>query len=73
MKRVVEDVTAIESQVGTLYDDVETQVDRSSDSSRKTHRLFINNDNNNKKNCRLYSIAGEIDRFVYLIKYLMVV
>lgn len=38
MKRVVEDVTAIESQVAALYDDVDAQVDRSSDSSRKTHR-----------------------------------
>jgi len=38
MKRVVEDVTAIDVQVATLYDDNDGQVDRSSDSSRKTHR-----------------------------------
>lgn len=38
MKRVVEDVTAIDSQVAALYDDNEGQVDKSSDSSRKTHR-----------------------------------
>jgi len=38
MKRVVEDVTAIDSQVAALYDDNDGQVDRSSDSSRKTHR-----------------------------------
>lgn len=38
MKRVVEDITAIESQVTALYDDNDGQVDRSSDSSRKTHR-----------------------------------
>lgn len=41
MKRVVEDVTAIESQVAALYADVDAQIDRSSDSSRKTHRLII--------------------------------
>lgn len=38
MKRVVEDMTAIDSQVATLYHDNEGQIDRSSDSSRKTHR-----------------------------------
>lgn len=38
MKRVVEDVTAIDSQVAALYDDNDGQIDRSSDSSRKTHR-----------------------------------
>lgn len=38
MKRVVEDITAIDSQVSALYDDTDGQVDRSSDSSRKTHR-----------------------------------
>ena len=37
MKRVVEDITAIEAQVTALYDDNDGQ-DRSSDSSRKTHR-----------------------------------
>lgn len=40
MKRVVEDITAIESQVTALYDDTDGQVDRSSDSSRKTHRYI---------------------------------
>lgn len=40
MKRVVEDITAIDSQVAALYDDVDGQVDRSSDSSRKTHRYI---------------------------------
>ncbi|KAF7407836.1 hypothetical protein HZH66_002373 [Vespula vulgaris] len=39
MKRVVEDITAIDSQVAALYDDVDGQVDRSSDSSRKTHSV----------------------------------
>jgi len=38
MKRVVEDVTDIDAQVAVLYDDNDGQVDRSSDSSRKTHR-----------------------------------
>lgn len=38
MKRVVEDVTAIDAQVATLYNNNDGQVDRSSDSSRKTHR-----------------------------------
>jgi len=38
MKRVVEDVTVIDAQVAVLYDDNDGQVDRSSDSSRKTHR-----------------------------------
>lgn len=38
MKRVVEDVTAIDVQVGALYDDCDGQADRSSGSSRKTHR-----------------------------------
>ncbi|XP_047371139.1 vacuolar protein sorting-associated protein 51 homolog isoform X2 [Vespa velutina] len=40
MKRVVEDITAIDSQVAALYDDIDGQVDRSSDSSRKTHRYI---------------------------------
>ncbi|XP_046827058.1 vacuolar protein sorting-associated protein 51 homolog [Vespa crabro] len=39
MKRVVEDITAIDSQVAALYDDIDGQVDRSSDSSRKTHSV----------------------------------
>ncbi|XP_014218165.1 vacuolar protein sorting-associated protein 51 homolog isoform X2 [Copidosoma floridanum] len=39
MKRVVEDITAIETQVTALYDDTDGQVDRSSDSSRKTHSV----------------------------------
>lgn len=39
MKRVVEDITAIDAQVAALYDgDNDGQIDRSSDSSRKTHR-----------------------------------
>ena len=38
MKRVVEDVTVIDTQVAALYDDSDGQIDRSSDSSRKTHR-----------------------------------
>ncbi|XP_011058193.1 PREDICTED: vacuolar protein sorting-associated protein 51 homolog [Acromyrmex echinatior] len=41
MKRVVEDVTAIDVQVATLYEDNDGQVDRSSDSSRKTHSVSI--------------------------------
>ena len=43
MKRVVEDITAIESQVTALYDDTDGQIDRSSDSSRKTHRYYNKN------------------------------
>ncbi|CAB0034202.1 unnamed protein product [Trichogramma brassicae] len=39
MKRVVEDITAIEAQVTVLYDDNDGQIDRSSDSSRKTHSV----------------------------------
>ncbi|XP_008545669.1 vacuolar protein sorting-associated protein 51 homolog [Microplitis demolitor] len=41
MKRVVEDITAIDSQVSVLYDDNDGQVDRSSDSSRKTHSISV--------------------------------
>ncbi|XP_025262116.1 vacuolar protein sorting-associated protein 51 homolog [Camponotus floridanus] len=41
MKRVVEDVTAIDSQVAALYDDNDGQIDRSSDSSRKTHSISV--------------------------------
>lgn len=41
MKRVVEDVTLIDTQVAALYDDSDGQVDRSSDSSRKTHRYTL--------------------------------
>lgn len=41
MKRVVEDVTAIELQVSALYDDSDGQIDRSSDSSRRTHRYGV--------------------------------
>ena len=37
MKRVVEDITAVDSQVGALYEEGQ-QADRSSDSSRRTHR-----------------------------------
>ncbi|XP_011692053.1 PREDICTED: vacuolar protein sorting-associated protein 51 homolog [Wasmannia auropunctata] len=40
MKRVVEDVTIIEAKVSALYGD-DGQVDRSSDSSRKTHSVSI--------------------------------
>lgn len=38
MKRVVEDITSIDAQVAALYEDSDGQVERSSDSSRKTHR-----------------------------------
>ncbi|XP_074108310.1 vacuolar protein sorting 51 isoform X1 [Cotesia typhae] len=41
MKRVVEDITAIDAQVSVLYDDNDGQVDRSSDSSRKTHSISV--------------------------------
>ncbi|XP_015514024.2 vacuolar protein sorting-associated protein 51 homolog [Neodiprion lecontei] len=41
MKRVVEDVTAIELQVSALYDDSDGQIDRSSDSSRRTHSVSV--------------------------------
>ncbi|KZC08603.1 Protein fat-free like protein [Dufourea novaeangliae] len=41
MKRVVEDVTVIDSQVAALFDDSEGQIDRSSDSSRKTHSVSV--------------------------------
>jgi hypothetical protein len=39
MKRVVEDITAVDSQVGALYEEGQ-QADRSSDSSRRTHRYY---------------------------------
>lgn len=38
MKRVVEDITAVDSQVGALYEEEGQQAERSSDSSRRTHR-----------------------------------
>ncbi|XP_012281352.1 vacuolar protein sorting-associated protein 51 homolog [Orussus abietinus] len=41
MKRVVEDISAVESQVASLYDDGDGQMDRSSDSSRKTHSVSV--------------------------------
>ncbi|XP_003704746.2 vacuolar protein sorting 51 [Megachile rotundata] len=41
MKRVVEDITKIDTQVAALYDDSDGQVDRSSDSSRKTHSVSV--------------------------------
>ncbi|KAJ8686987.1 hypothetical protein QAD02_022781 [Eretmocerus hayati] len=39
MKRVVEDIAAVEAQVTSLYGDSDGQVDRSSDSSRRTHSV----------------------------------
>ncbi|XP_076240737.1 vacuolar protein sorting 51 [Calliopsis andreniformis] len=41
MKRVVEDITVIDTQVAALYDDSDGQIDRSSDSSRKTHSMSV--------------------------------
>lgn len=38
MKRVVEDITAIDATVALLYDDQSNAAEHSSDSSRKTHR-----------------------------------
>lgn len=38
MKRVVEDMTAIDSLVIQLYEDHGTATEHSSDSSRRTHR-----------------------------------
>lgn len=43
MKRIVEDVTVIDSQVAFLFGDSDGQVDRSSDSSRKTQRYGLTN------------------------------
>lgn len=40
MKRVVEDITALEGQVGALFEEG-PRAEHSSDSSRRTHR-FIN-------------------------------
>jgi len=40
MKRVVEDITAVDSQVGALYEERQ-QAERSSDSSRRTHRYHF--------------------------------
>lgn len=37
MKRVVEDIAAVDSQVGALYEEGQ-RAERSSDSSRRTHR-----------------------------------
>ncbi|KOC63630.1 Protein fat-free like protein [Habropoda laboriosa] len=41
MKMVVEHVTLIDTQVAALYDDTDGQVDRSSDSSRRTHSVSV--------------------------------
>ncbi|XP_031843057.1 vacuolar protein sorting 51 [Nomia melanderi] len=41
MKRIVEDVTVIDSQVAFLFGDSDGQVDRSSDSSRKTQSVSV--------------------------------
>ena len=53
MKRVVEDITAIDAQVAALYDDSDGQIERSSDSSRKTHRyiFYYQDKKNNKSFC----------------------
>lgn len=45
MKRVVEDITAIDVTVALLYDDHGNATEHSSDSSRKTHRYGIYIDN----------------------------
>lgn len=41
MKRVVEDIAAIDSTVALLYEDQGTTTEHSSDSSRKTHRYKL--------------------------------
>lgn len=41
MKRVVEDISAIDATVALLYEDQGTTTEHSSDSSRKTHRYNI--------------------------------
>lgn len=38
MKRVVEDISAIDTTVALLYEDQGNNTEHSSDSSRKTHR-----------------------------------
>jgi hypothetical protein len=38
MKRVVEDISAIDATVALLYEDQGNNTEHSSDSSRKTHR-----------------------------------
>jgi hypothetical protein len=40
MKRVVEDIAAVDSQVGALYEEGQ-RAERSSDSSRRTHRYQV--------------------------------
>lgn len=40
MKRVVEDIAAIDTTVALLYEDQDIHTERSSDSSRKTHRYY---------------------------------
>jgi hypothetical protein len=40
MKRVVEDIAAVDSQVGALYEEGQ-RAERSSDSSRRTHRYVF--------------------------------
>ncbi|GJQ75489.1 hypothetical protein Trydic_g17576 [Trypoxylus dichotomus] len=41
MKRVVEDIAAIDSTVALLYEDQGTATEHSSDSSRKTHSILV--------------------------------
>ncbi|XP_019865265.1 vacuolar protein sorting-associated protein 51 homolog [Aethina tumida] len=41
MKRVVEDISAIDATVALLYDDQGTTTEHSSDSSRKTHSISV--------------------------------
>ncbi|XP_063982097.1 vacuolar protein sorting-associated protein 51 homolog isoform X1 [Diachasmimorpha longicaudata] len=60
MKRVVEDVTAIDSQIAALYDDSDGQVDRSSDSSRKTHSISVSR-HQYRSNWSSYSHPSHLD------------
>lgn len=43
MKRVVEDISAIDATVALLYEDQGNNTEHSSDSSRKTHRFLLFN------------------------------
>lgn len=41
MKLVISDIAAIDTTVSLLYEDQDNHTERSSDSSRKTHRYFV--------------------------------
>jgi hypothetical protein len=61
MKRVVEDIAAVDSQVGALYEEGQ-RAERSSDSSRRTHRYQVASALTllgNKQDCSRYHSTGK--------------